>query len=33
MKYDKQNQQGKAAFTERNPNTTQQHGTAAKSPG
>jgi hypothetical protein len=31
--YDKQYQQGKAAFNERNPNTTQQQKQAARSPG
>jgi hypothetical protein len=30
---DKQAQQGKAAFNERNSHTTQQHETAARSPG
>jgi hypothetical protein len=30
MKYDKQVQQGKAAFSERNPQTTQQKETAAE---
>jgi hypothetical protein len=32
-KYDKQDQQGKAAFKERNPQTTQQQEQAARSPG
>jgi hypothetical protein len=30
---DKQDQQGKAAFNERYPNTTQQQESAARSPG
>jgi hypothetical protein len=33
QKYDKQDQQGKVAFNERNPYTTQQQGPTAKSPG
>jgi hypothetical protein len=33
VKYDKQDQQGKAAFNERNPNMTQQQETMARSPG
>jgi hypothetical protein len=32
MKYDKQDQQGKAAFIERNPHTTQQQEQVARSP-
>jgi hypothetical protein len=32
-KYDKQDQQGKAAFNERNPHTTQQQEPVARSPG
>jgi hypothetical protein len=28
--YDKQDQQGKVTCNERNPNTTQQHGTGAQ---
>jgi hypothetical protein len=32
-KYDKQDQQGKVALNERNPHTTQQQETAARSPG
>jgi hypothetical protein len=31
-KYEKQDQQGSAAFKERNPNTTQQHRTTGKEP-
>jgi hypothetical protein len=33
MKYDKQDQQGKAAFNERNPHMTQQQEPTARSPG
>jgi hypothetical protein len=33
MKYDKQDQQGKAAFNERNPHMTQQQEPRARSPG
>jgi putative exporter of polyketide antibiotics len=33
MKHDKQDHQGKAAFNERNPNTTQQQEPVAMSPG
>jgi hypothetical protein len=33
MKYDKQDQQGKAAFNERNPHMTQQQELVARSPG
>jgi hypothetical protein len=33
QKYDKQDQQGKAAFNERNPYATQQQELVAKSPG
>jgi hypothetical protein len=33
MKYDKQDQQGKAAFNERNPHMTQQQEPTASSPG
>jgi hypothetical protein len=33
MKFDKQDQHGKAAFKERNPHTTQQQEPAARSPG
>jgi hypothetical protein len=33
MKYDKQDQQGKAAFNERNPNSNQQQEPVARSPG
>jgi hypothetical protein len=33
VKYDKQDQQGKAAFNERNPHTTQQQEPTARSPG
>jgi hypothetical protein len=32
-KYDKQDQQGKAAFNERNPNMTQQQEPMGRSPG
>jgi hypothetical protein len=32
-KYDKQDQQGKAAFNERNPHMTQQQEPVARSPG
>jgi hypothetical protein len=32
-KYDKQDQQGKAAFNERNPHMTQQQEPMARSPG
>jgi hypothetical protein len=31
--YDKQDQQGKAAFNERNPHMTQQQEPVARSPG
>jgi hypothetical protein len=33
MKYDKQDQQGKVAFNERNPHMTQQQEPVARSPG
>jgi hypothetical protein len=33
LKYDNQDQQGKAAFTERNPLATQQQEPVARSPG
>jgi hypothetical protein len=33
LKHDKQDQQEKAAFSERNPNTTQQQEPVARSPG
>jgi hypothetical protein len=33
VKYDKQDQQGKAAFNERNPHMTQQQEPTARSPG
>jgi hypothetical protein len=33
MKYDRQDQQGKAAFNERNPHMTQQQKPMARSPG
>jgi hypothetical protein len=33
VKYDKQDQQGKAAFNERNPHMTQQQEPMARSPG
>jgi hypothetical protein len=33
LEYDKQDQQGKAAFNERNPHTTQQQEPVGKSPG
>jgi hypothetical protein len=33
VKYDKQDQQGKAAFNERNPHMTQQQDPMARSPG
>jgi hypothetical protein len=33
LKYDKQDQQGKAAFNERNPHMTQQQEPVARSPG
>jgi hypothetical protein len=33
LKYDKQYQQGKAAFNERNPQTTQQQEPVTRSPG
>jgi hypothetical protein len=33
IQYDKQDQQGKAAFNERNPNMTQQQEPMARSPG
>jgi hypothetical protein len=33
MKYEKQDQQGKAAFNERNPYMTQQQEPMARSPG
>jgi hypothetical protein len=33
VKYDKQDQQQKAAFNERNAKTTQQQEPAARSPG
>jgi hypothetical protein len=33
LKYDKQDQQGKAAFNERNPLMTQQQEPMARSPG
>jgi hypothetical protein len=33
IKYDKQDQQGKAAFNERNPHMTQQQEPMARSPG
>jgi hypothetical protein len=33
MKYDKYDQQGKAAFNERSPNTTQQQEQVSRSPG
>jgi hypothetical protein len=33
LKYDKQDQQGKAAFNERNPHTIQQQEPEASSPG
>jgi hypothetical protein len=33
IKYDKQDQQGKAAFNERNPHMTQQQEPVARSPG
>jgi hypothetical protein len=33
LKYDKQDQQGKAAFNKRNPHTTQQQEPVARSPG
>jgi hypothetical protein len=33
IEYGKQDQQGKAAFNERNPNNTQQQGPEARSPG
>jgi hypothetical protein len=33
VKYDKQDQQGKAAFNELNPHMTQQQEPMAKSPG
>jgi hypothetical protein len=32
IKYDKQDQQGKAAFNERNPHTTKQQESVARSP-
>jgi hypothetical protein len=32
-KYEKQDQQGKAAFNERNPHMTQQQEPMARSPG
>jgi hypothetical protein len=32
IKYDKQDQQGKATFNKRNPKTTQQQEPAARSP-
>jgi hypothetical protein len=33
IQYDKQNQQGKAVFNERNPHMTQQQEPEARSPG
>jgi hypothetical protein len=33
IKYEKQDQQGKAAFNERNPHMTQQQEPMARSPG
>jgi hypothetical protein len=33
IKYDKQDQQGKAAFNKRNPHTTQLQEPVARSPG
>jgi hypothetical protein len=33
LKYEKQDQQGKAAFNERNPHMTQQQEPMARSPG
>jgi hypothetical protein len=33
LKYDKQDQQGQAAFNERNLHTTEQQGAATRSPG
>jgi hypothetical protein len=33
VKYDKQDQQGKAAFNERNPHMIQQQEPVARSPG
>jgi hypothetical protein len=33
IKYEKQDQQGKAALNERNPHTTQQQEPTARSPG
>jgi hypothetical protein len=33
LKYDKQDQQGKATFNERNPHMTQQQEPMARSPG
>jgi hypothetical protein len=33
IKYDKPDQQGKAAFNERKPHTTQQQVSVARSPG
>jgi hypothetical protein len=33
FKYDKQDQQGKAAFNERNPHMTQQQEPVTRSPG
>jgi hypothetical protein len=33
VKYEKQDQQGKAAFNERNPHMTQQQEPMARSPG
>jgi hypothetical protein len=33
MKYDKQDQQGKATFKEREPHATQQQEPVARSPG
>jgi hypothetical protein len=33
LKYDKQDQQGKAAFNECNPHATQQQEPVARSPG
>jgi hypothetical protein len=33
LEYDKQDQQGKAAFNERNPHMTQQQEPMARSPG
>jgi hypothetical protein len=33
MKYEKRDQQGKAAFNERNPHMTQQQEPTARSPG